>query len=95
NLRTAVREEDIVARTGGDEFTIVLTDLARGQEALVIMERLKEELSLDKYGLGVSIGVAEFPTEARDYEGLYRLADQRLYEGKNNGKGKIVTGKEG
>jgi len=94
NLRIAVREEDIVARTGGDEFTIVLTDMSRGQEALVIIERLKAELGLGKYGLGVSIGVAEFPTEARDYEGLYRLADQRLYEGKNNGKGKIVTGKD-
>ena len=94
NLRTAVREEDIVARTGGDEFMIVLTDLSRGQEALVIINRLKEELGLEKYGLDISIGVAEFPTEAREYEGLYRLADQRLYEGKNNGKGKIVTGKD-
>ncbi len=92
NLRSAVREEDIVARTGGDEFTIVLTDLSRGREALVIMERLKEELGLDKYGLDISIGVAEFPTEAKEYESLYRLADQRLYEGKNTGKGKIITG---
>ncbi|MHB8125771.1 MAG: sensor domain-containing diguanylate cyclase [Desulfitobacteriaceae bacterium] len=94
NLRTSVREEDIVARTGGDEFTVVLTDLSIGQEAMFIMERLKAEIGLKKYGLDISIGVAEFPIEAREYEGLYRLADQRLYEGKNNGKGKIITGKD-
>ncbi|GAB6174564.1 hypothetical protein JCM15765_40420 [Paradesulfitobacterium aromaticivorans] len=49
-------------------------------------------MQVSKTRLGVSIGVAEFPRETSTYEGLYRLADQRLYEGKNSGKGKIVTG---
>lgn len=90
NLRASVREEDIVARTGGDEFTVVLTDAHRSPEIQHAIERMKAKLELEKFGLDVSIGVAEFPTEGRDYEELYRLADQRLYVGKKNGKGQTI-----
>lgn len=92
NLRNAVRQEDIVARTGGDEFTVILTDLKLGEDALKIIERLKNNLGLEKFDLGVSIGVAEFPTESNDYETLYKVSDKRLYVGKLNGKGQIITG---
>lgn len=92
NLKAAVRGQDIVARTGGDEFSVVLTELGKGSVAERIIERLRLNMHLENYNLGVSIGVAEYPTEAEDFEGLYRLADQRLYQGKNDGKGKIVFG---
>ncbi|MGE4274150.1 MAG: GGDEF domain-containing protein [Desulfitobacterium sp.] len=91
NLRAAVREQDIVARTGGDEFTLVLTDIAMNEEALHVIERMRKSMYLEAYDLGVSIGVAEFPTEGHTYDELYRLADQRLYRGKNLGKGNIIT----
>lgn len=91
NLQKSVRQEDIVARTGGDEFAVILTDLKLGPDAMKLMERLKENLGLEKYGLGISIGVAEFPTESKDYETLYKVSDHRLYVGKQNGKGHIVT----
>lgn len=91
NLQRSVRQEDIVARTGGDEFAVILTDLKLGLDALRLMERLKNNLDLERYGLGISIGVAEFPTEAKDYETLYKVSDHRLYVGKQNGKGHIVT----
>ncbi|WP_459928933.1 sensor domain-containing diguanylate cyclase [Desulfosporosinus burensis] len=91
NLQKSVRQEDIVARTGGDEFAVILTDLKLSQDAMNIMQRLKSNLDLETYGLGISIGVAEFPTESTDYESLYKLSDHRLYLGKQNGKGHIVT----
>lgn len=90
NLSTSVREYDIVARTGGDEFTVVLADLHFSAEAQQVVERMKSSLDLKQFDLDVSIGVAEFPAEGRNYEELYRLADQRLYVGKNTGKGKII-----
>lgn len=92
NLQRSVRQEDIVARTGGDEFAVILTDLKLSQEAMNIMRRLKNNLDLEAYGLGISMGVAEFPTESEDYESLYKLADHRLYLGKQRGKGQIITG---
>lgn len=90
NLSASVRESDIVARTGGDEFTVVLTDLHFASEAQQVIERMKANLRLEEFGLDVSIGVAEFPAEGLNYEELYRLADQRLYVGKNMGKGQII-----
>lgn len=92
NLRRAVREQDIVSRTGGDEFTVVLTDMTICQESLAVIKRLKDEMGLEKYNLGVSIGVAEFPSESADFERLYRVADRRLYYGKFNGKGQVISG---
>ena len=94
NLKAAVRGQDIVARTGGDEFSVVLTELSKGRAAEYIVERLRTSMHLEDYGLGVSIGVAEYPKEADDFEGLYRLADKRLYQGKNEGKGRTVFGFE-
>lgn len=92
NIQKSVRQQDIVARTGGDEFAVILTDLKMGQDAMKTMERLKNNLGLEKYGLGISIGVSEYPTESAEYETLYKISDHRLYLGKQNGKGHIVTG---
>ena len=94
NLESTIREYDIVARTGGDEFTLVLSDLHKGPEAMRVIERIKQRMGLAQYSLGISIGVAEFPTETDDFEQLYHLADQRLYYGKRSGKGQIVFDRE-
>lgn len=90
NLQTFIRENDILARSGGDEISLVLADMRRGPEATSIINRLKERMGLEEFKLGVSIGVAEFPTEADNYERLYHLADERLYIGKHSGKNKVV-----
>ncbi len=90
NLKDAIREHDVLARTGGDEFTLVLTEMAKSQEAIAVVKRLRDSMGLEQFDLGVSIGIAEFPSEGEDYEVLYRLADQRLYRSKHSGKGQIV-----
>jgi len=90
NLQTFIRENDILARSGGDEISLVLADMQRGPEATSVINRLKERMGLEEFKLGVSIGVAEFPTEADNYERLYHLADERLYIGKHSGKNKVV-----
>lgn len=91
NMNACIRENDILARSGGDEFILVLADMKKGPEATHIINRIKQRMGLEEFELGVSIGVAEFPTEADSYEKLYQLTDERLYMGKHSGKNKVIS----
>jgi len=89
NLQRAVRQNDIVARTGGDEFSVILTDMTK-EKAYPVIERIRSRMGLEEFGVGASIGVAEFPAEAENLENLYKIADRRMYYSKYHGKGQIV-----
>jgi diguanylate cyclase (GGDEF)-like protein len=88
-IRAAVRETDIPARYGGDEFVVVLPQ-TDGASARVLADKLRRLIEghtfLQEEGinarLGVSFGVATYPGEASTKEALIRLADQRMYEDK-------------
>jgi diguanylate cyclase (GGDEF)-like protein len=90
-IRAAVRETDIPARYGGDEFVIVLPQ-TDGESARVLAEKLRRQVEghtfLQEEGinarLGVSLGVATYPQEAKTKEALIRLADSRMYEDKGS-----------
>lgn len=92
-LKDAVRKVDAVARYGGDEYIIVLTDTT-SKGALVVAERIREIIEeyvfLDKEGysirLTVSIGVATYPEHARSKIDLLHLADEAMYRGKYDKK---------
>ena len=85
-LRAAVRETDYPARYGGDEFVVILPQ-TDGQSARFLAEKLRsmveEHTFLQEEGInariGVSLGIATYPTEARSKESLIRLADERMY----------------
>jgi len=92
-LRGAVRQTDLVARLGGDEFTILVPDLKRdqaaGQIASNILRRLAENpLQHDgrEIRVGASIGIALFPRDAIDSEGLLACADAAMYDAKRGGR---------
>lgn len=92
-LRAAVRETDYPARYGGDEFVVILpqTDLPAA-EALAekLRRQVEAHLFLQEEGinarLGLSLGVATYPNEARSKESLIRLADERMYKDKDHRK---------
>lgn len=96
-LQASVRETDVVARYGGDEF-IVLCD-ADEAAALEIAERLRDAVEAE-YGflteslpIGASIGVASAAGSpgAPTVDHLIRLADQAMYLAKNSGGNRIAT----
>jgi diguanylate cyclase (GGDEF)-like protein len=97
-LQAVVRDGDVVARYGGDEFVVVCGVLA-AEEATEIAERLRGAIAApidflpDGITLGVSIGVAVAPHEEgpTSLDGIIRAADQAMYLAKNDGGNRIVA----
>jgi diguanylate cyclase (GGDEF)-like protein len=95
-LTECVRESDILARYGGDEFVAVLPETP-ASGALVIGERIRkaieEHLFLTSQGLkariSASIGIAAYPDHALTPEGLIQKADQAMYRVKERDKNGI------
>lgn len=85
-LRKVSRASDTVARTGGDEFVLLLPGVGSAQEAELIVGKLQQVLrepvvcDADRISIGASMGWALFPQEADDLEGLMALADSRMYK---------------
>ncbi len=87
-----VRRSDTVARTGGDEFSIILEEPMTRADAVRIGKSLTDLLNgpLEVDGhivhVGASVGIAVFPDDAADAEALCIAADLRMYVGKNAAK---------
>lgn len=83
-----VRRSDTVARTGGDEFSLILEEPTSRDEAARVgrslLEMLKEPLQFGDRSVevGASIGIAVFPEDALDMESLCIAADRRMYSNK-------------
>lgn len=91
-LKTVIRESDVAARMGGDEFTFVLNDIGTHENAAAVAQKIIDTLS-EKFNLkghesqiGGSIGVALHPDDAEDHEALLRKADEAMYVAKKSGK---------
>lgn len=91
-LCECVRKEDIVARMGGDEFTVLLGELQQVDDVNVVAEKLIEAVNRPvRIGdhichVGISIGISLYPHCADDADKLLRLADNAMYAAKEAGK---------
>jgi len=91
-LQAAVRSGDTVARVSGDEFAIVLADLARADDAALvaqkILDRLAEPVTLggEQCYVTASIGIASYPGDGDYAEALLGAADAAMYRAKQSGR---------
>lgn len=92
-LRECIRDCDMVARMGGDEFVLLLEDLRDPEEAAIVAARVLERCTqpFEVVGQQVhtppSIGIALFPNDCGDSETLLKVADVAMYEAKDAGRG--------
>ncbi|HEX4927965.1 MAG TPA: EAL domain-containing protein [Burkholderiales bacterium] len=91
-VQSALRDGDTVARISGDEFAVILSDLARADDAAVVAQKILERLiaPVDVGGqeavVTASIGIATFPADGDDPEALLGAADAAMYRAKQSGR---------
>lgn len=92
-LRNVVRETDVVARFGGDEFVVLQCPVGHPKDAASLAARIVEslgdafEISGHQIVVGASIGIAMAPVEGANADLLLKNADMALYRAKSDGRG--------
>lgn len=95
-IKSSVRIQDLFARHGGEEFTLLLrnTDKDMGLNIAEKIRRVIEDLEIpakdNMVKVTISIGVVEFSKNVVEFDKLVDLADQALYEAKNQGRNCVV-----
>lgn len=92
-MRHQVRASDTVARVGGDEFTVILSDIAKRADAQTVAAKIIAALGApfqlsgkDQHvKIGASIGISVYPADGRDADALASAADTAMYQAKQTG----------
>ena len=93
-IKYAIRTEDIVARMGGDEFTVILENLNSVQSPTIVAEKILKvmqeplEVNGQQLYLTTSIGITIYPDDGNDTLTLIKNADAAMYKAKNDGRNK-------
>jgi diguanylate cyclase (GGDEF)-like protein/PAS domain S-box-containing protein len=91
-LRECVRETDVVARAGGDEFLVLLREAGDLESLNAMAGRIREKLSRPalvearELQVTASIGISVFPVDGEDIDTLMKSADLALYQAKETGR---------
>ncbi len=95
-MKARLRREDIFARTGGEEFGILLPEIdlegarVTAEKVRKIVEATPLKYEQDVIPCTISLGVALLGPEDLTPEALYKRADERLYEAKQTGRNRVI-----
>jgi len=96
-LKRQKRTTDVVARFGGEEF-VVLCEQTDEKGAMLLGDRIREELAKTTFrtakgalSITCSIGISTFPEAGRDWEALFKAADDALYVSKRSGRDRCTA----
>jgi diguanylate cyclase (GGDEF)-like protein len=101
-IKKEIREYDIASRYGGEEFNVIFPNTST-DEALIIADRLREEISKNRVNIEewapeqkeitvtISIGISAWNKDKPQPELMYQDADKALYEAKRSGRNKVVV----
>ncbi len=89
-IRQQIRESDTLARIGGDEFTVILSEVSGRDDAEIVARKIDAALVLpfrlsgveSEVAIGVSIGIAVYPSDGQDADALVKAADAAMYTDK-------------
>lgn len=95
-IKNVIKESDFIARVGGDEFAIILTNIADQISCEQAIQRIIETINKpfntnksESFHVSVSIGAANFPNDAKSVEELMKFVDLSAYNGKKNKKNSL------
>ncbi|KAF0158587.1 MAG: response regulator receiver [Syntrophaceae bacterium] len=95
-IQSCIRTSDTAARIGGDEFVVILQDVAGREDARRVSQKIVDAIrqpfmvSAQECRVGVSIGISLFPDDGNDPKILMKIADQAMYAVKKQRIGKQV-----
>ena len=104
-LKEELRETDLIYRYGGDEFVVIVPDISP-EAAHGIGKRILNSVKAqrfrtigrregqDSFNISVSIGIAQFPRDAKAKEDILDMADKMMYKAKKRGRGRICRAGE-
>jgi diguanylate cyclase (GGDEF)-like protein len=91
-LNGCLRKADTVARTGGDEFVVLLSEIREPKDAAIVGGKILDELSrpffIDRHEVNISgsIGISVYPNDGKDVNTLKANADVAMYHAKRDGR---------